>query len=169
MKVEKAEVERRLEQFKQAAKVAGIKLTQQRLDIFREVAASVEHPDAETVFRAVRRRLTTVSLDTVYRTLATLVDLGLLTTLGPRRESIRFDANVGPHHHYVCVRCGLVRDFESATLADLGVPEAVQALGSVIRTNVEVRGVCARCGGAPPPERSQRATSPPKRRGKENR
>ncbi len=64
----------------------------------------------------------TVSLDTVYRTLWMLNDLGLTTTLGPRRDSMRFDANLARHHHYVCVRCGLVRDFESAKLNVLPVP-----------------------------------------------
>jgi Fur family peroxide stress response transcriptional regulator len=87
----------------------------------------------------------TISLDTVYRTLWLLNDLGLITTLGPRRESVRFDANLQQHHHYVCVRCGLARDFESADLNALRVPEAVKGFGSVVATHVEVRGICERC------------------------
>jgi Fur family peroxide stress response transcriptional regulator len=87
----------------------------------------------------------TVSLDTVYRTLWLLNDLGLITTLGPRRESVRFDANLRQHHHYVCVRCGLARDFDSAALNALHVPEAVKGFGSVVATHVEVRGICERC------------------------
>jgi Fur family peroxide stress response transcriptional regulator len=138
-------VERRIEQFRATAKEAGVKLTHQRLEILREVAASLEHPDAETVFRAVRARMPTVSLDTVYRALWMLNDLGLLTTLSPRRESVRFDANLEQHHHYVCVRCGLVRDFESAELNALRIPEAVSELGSVVATHVEVRGICDGC------------------------
>ena len=145
MKVEHIKVERRLEQFKAAAKEAGVKLTHQRLEIFREVASSLEHPDAETVFRAVQARMPTVSLDTVYRTLWMLNDLGLITTLGPRRESVRFDANIEHHHHYVCVRCGLARDFESAELNVLRIPDAVKEFGSVAGTHVEVRGICGRC------------------------
>ena len=145
MKVEDHEVERRIEQFKAASKEAGIKLTHQRLEIFREVAASLEHPDAETVFRAVQARMPTVSLDTVYRTLWLLNDLGLVTTLGPRRESVRFDANLVHHHHYICVRCGLARDFESVDLNALRIPDAVKGFGSVVATHVEVRGICESC------------------------
>ena len=145
MKVESIEVERRLEQFKAAAKEAGVKLTHQRLEIFREVASSLEHPDAETVFRAVQTRMPTVSLDTVYRTLWMLNDLGLITTLGPRRESVRFDANLERHHHYVCVRCGRARDFESAELNTLRIPSAVKGFGSIVATHVEVRGICESC------------------------
>jgi len=124
-KVPRFTVDRRLDRFKSAATAAGVKLTHQRLEIFREVASSLEHPDAEAVLRSVRKRMPTVSIDTVYRSLWMLNDLGLVTTLGPRRESVRFDANLEHHHHYVCVRCGLARDFESAELDALGVPDAV--------------------------------------------
>jgi Fur family peroxide stress response transcriptional regulator len=143
--VDRSTVDRRLDRFRSAASSAGVKLTHQRLEIFREVASSLEHPDAERVFRAVRRRVPTVSIDTVYRTLWMLNDLGLITTLGPRRDSVRFDANLEHHHHYVCVRCGLARDFESAALDALGVPDVVKRLGQVVDTHVEVRGVCSRC------------------------
>jgi Fur family peroxide stress response transcriptional regulator len=145
MKIENIKVVRRLEQFKAVAREAGVKLTHQRLEIFREVASSLEHPDAETVFRAVQARMPTVSLDTVYRTLWMLNDLGLVTTLGRRRESVRFDANLEHHHHYVCVRCGLTRDFKSAALNAVRIPYAVKEFGSVVATHVEVRGICDRC------------------------
>jgi len=144
-KVDRLTVDRRGERFKSAAAAAGVRLTHQRLEIFREVASSVEHPDAEAVLRSVRKRMPTLAIDTVYRTLWMLNDLGLITTLGPRRDSVRFDANLDRHHHYVCVRCGLTRDFESAELGVLRVPDAVASLGRVVETNVEVRGVCRRC------------------------
>ena len=145
MQVERGEVERRIEHFREAARKAGIKLTHQRLEIFREVAASLAHPSAEAVLRALQPRMTTVSLDTVYRTLWLLNDLGLVSTLGPRRESVRFDANLEPHHHYVCVRCSLACDFESAELNALRIPESVAEFGTIDATHVEVRGVCSRC------------------------
>ena len=138
-------VGRRLEQFKAACRKAGVKLTHQRLEIFREIAASTEHPDAETVFRGIQARIPTVSLDTVYRTLWLLDGLGLITTLGPRRESVRFDPNLEHHHHYVCVQCGLAKDFESADLNVLPIPASVKKFGSVKATHVEVRGFCAAC------------------------
>ncbi len=148
--------EQRLEHLKAASRAAGVKLTHQRLEIFRALAGTPDHPDAETIFRAVQRHVPTVSLDTVYRTLWTLHDLGLVTTLGPQRDRVRFDANLARHHHYVCVRCGLVRDFESASLDALRVPETVRAFGSVADAHVEVRGVCAACRAGRAPARAPR-------------
>jgi Fur family peroxide stress response transcriptional regulator len=145
MRVYPDEVAKRVAQFKATAKKAGIKLTHQRIEIFREIASSLEHPDAETVFRAVHARMPTVSLYTVYRTLWMLNDLGLVSTLGSRRQSVRFDANPNKHHHYVCIRCGMARDFESADLHALRLPDGINHLGSVVSTHVEVRGICERC------------------------
>ncbi|MCB1185653.1 transcriptional repressor [bacterium] len=144
-KVESQEVERRVELFKEAAKAAGIKLTHQRIEIFREVASSVDHPSAEAVHKALSPRMPTLSHDTVYRTLWLLTDLGMVSTLGPKRESIRFDANPEPHHHYVCLRCGLARDFRSSELNELRIPEAVSEFGSINATQVEVHGICNDC------------------------
>ncbi len=145
MKTGGVEVGRRLEQFKAACKKAGVKLTHQRFEIFREIAASTVHPDAETVFRVVQARIPTVSLDTVYRTLWLLDGLGLITTLGPRRESVRFDPNLKHHHHYVCVQCGRTKDFESAELNVLTIPASVKKYGSVLTMHVEARGLCSAC------------------------
>ena len=155
-----SKVSQRLKRLKAVAKKAGVKLTHQRLEIFRELAATEDHPDADTIFRAVQHRVPTVSVDTVYRTLWMLHDLGLVTTLGPERAGVRFDANLEQHHHYVCVRCGLVRDFESADLNALRVPDAVKALGSIADAHVEVRGVCAECLAQRADEPSGTANTP---------
>jgi Fur family peroxide stress response transcriptional regulator len=146
----------RLAHIKAVASEAGVKLTHQRLEIFRELAASDAHPDADTVFRAVRERVPTVSLDTVYRTLWKLHDLGLVSTLGPNRDAVRFDANLDAHHHYVCVRCASVRDFECEELNDLQIPEQVRRLGTVAAAQLEVRGICADCAAASESPRKHR-------------
>jgi Fur family peroxide stress response transcriptional regulator len=143
------EIQQRMTRFKAAIRRAGVKLTHQRLEIFSEVARTGEHPDAERVYRGVRKRLPTVSLDTVYRTLWLLLDLGVITTLGPPRERVRFDANMRAHHHFVCTHCGRARDFYSPAFDALKVPAAVRAWGRVDRTLVEVRGRCARCAKKP--------------------
>jgi Fur family peroxide stress response transcriptional regulator len=145
MEIDKAEIERRLERFKDVARRAGIKLTHQRLEIFRAVASSVEHPSAEGIYQAVRASMPTISLDTVYRTLWLFIDLGLLNTFGQRQESVRFDANLAQHHHYRCVKCGMVRDFESAELNHLPIPDSVNRFGDIVCAQVEVQGICASC------------------------
>ncbi|WP_243367424.1 Fur family transcriptional regulator [Fundidesulfovibrio soli] len=145
MVLDQQEADRRLQAFKQGCKAAGEKLTSQRIEIFREIAASEEHPDAESIYKGVRERLPNVSLDTVYRTLWWLTKMGMVTTLGPTQDRTRFDANLTRHHHFVCIRCGLTRDFYSEELNRLKLPESVAAIGSIERTQVEVKGICHVC------------------------
>ena len=145
MKPNNEELERRLDRFKIGLRNAGVKLTHQRIEIFREVAKSGDHPDVETVFEGVRRRLPTISLDTVYRTIWLLIDVGLLNTLGPQRDRMRFDANDKPHHHFVCIECGATQDFYCEQLDQIQLPEEVNSMGTVEMKQLEVRGVCSRC------------------------
>jgi len=145
MEIKKQEIERRIKHFETVCRDEGIKLTHQRIEIFREVAQTGDHPDAEQVFQRVRDRIPTVSLDTVYRTLWLLNDLGLVATLRSSRVRTRFDANLESHHHFVCRRCGFTRDFYSNALDSLSLPDSVGALGEIEATHVEVRGVCREC------------------------
>jgi len=145
MRISPDELSQRMDRFKECLKGSGVKITYQRLEIFREVAASGDHPDAESIFRKVRKRLPTVSLDTVYRTLWLLMDLGLLTTLGTSRDRTRFDANMRNHHHFVCSRCGLTRDFHCDNFDQLEIPDSVREFGKAEKTQVEIRGVCLAC------------------------
>ena len=145
MKLSKNEIDQRMTRFEEVCRKSGAKLTHQRMEIFREVAQTVEHPDAEKVFQGVRKRMPTVSMDTVYRTLWWLKDLGLITILGPSRKRARFDANLSRHHHFVCTQCGLTRDFYSDKLDKLTLPESIQSIGQVETMRVEVKGICLKC------------------------
>ena len=124
---------------------AGLRMTPQRVEVYREMIRSSGHPGAAEVHEAVRKRLPSISLDTVYRTLWKLVELGLLRPLVTTGDRIRFDAVLETHHHFVCTRCGRTIDFTSSQLDDLEIPEAARRLGSVWDAHVEVRGICNRC------------------------
>lgn len=156
MSIPREEIQRRVDRLRDACRRAAVRLTHQRIEIYREVAQTADHPDAETVHKGVRKRLPTVSLDTVYRTLWLLQDLGLITALGPPWGRARFDANMEQHHHFVCTRCGATRDFYSREFDGLKVLDKVRAIGNVEATHVELRGLCLRCS------RQKRGRSPRK-------
>ncbi|MBN1126363.1 MAG: transcriptional repressor [Sedimentisphaerales bacterium] len=145
MKTSPEEVNQRMKRLQEGLRRSGVKLTHQRLEIFRELAASGEHPDADVIYKSVRQRIPTVSLDTVYRTLWLLLDLGLITTLGSSGERTRFDANMKSHHHFVCSACGMTRDFYSEELDELNIPPSAKSFGRVQTAHVEVRGLCLDC------------------------
>ena len=139
------ELKRMLERFEAVIRSAGLKRTPQRLEIYRETARTGDHPSLEAIHRNVRKRMPGVSLDTVYRTLDLFRELGLVRTVSPYPGRVRFDADTAPHHHFVCVSCGLTRDFREPGLDALPIPEPARALGSVESAHLEVRGLCPPC------------------------
>ncbi len=145
MGVPEAEAGRRVESMMRALREAGLRITHQRLEVVREIAASQEHPDVESIYAGVRVRVPTISLDTVYRTLATLADQGLVVRVGTASGRMRYDANASRHHHFVCTRCGMMRDVSDPELDAVVAPASVAALGCVESVDVQLRGVCIEC------------------------
>jgi Fur family peroxide stress response transcriptional regulator len=138
-------IEARMRAFGEACASRGIKVTHQRLEIYRELASTEEHPDAEVIHQRVRKRIPTISRDTVYRNLKTLAEHGLVSVVGMSHERLRFDGNMAPHHHFVCVRCGMIRDFYSPGLGSIDFPAEAESFGEPVSLHVEVKGVCRTC------------------------
>jgi len=124
---------------------AGLKVTPQRTEIMRELGGRKDHPDAETIFRDVRKRIPAISLDTVYRTLRLFEEKGLVARVGPMGDRARFDADTDRHLHFVCSECGLVRDVHSDALDNFRVPGDVPGAWEVDSVYIELRGRCRSC------------------------
>ena len=67
---------------------AGMRLTRQRLAIFRELRGRYDHPDVDTLFRAVKPRIPQISLFTVYRTMNALEAAGMVWRVATVRTPI---------------------------------------------------------------------------------
>ena len=78
--------------------------------VYQAVCGVKCHPDAEWVYAKVRETIPGVSLGTVYRNLRTLSEAGRLATVETESGSLRFDADLSPHAHFVCRECGSVSD-----------------------------------------------------------
>jgi len=127
----------------------GLKVTPQRQCIFRALDGNRQHPSAEAIFEVVRGEMPTISLRTVYQTLNDLAAMGEITSIDLGTGSTRFDPNLADHHHLVCDGCGTVVDVEVEVPTDaLGQPAAAHGF-AITRTEIVLRGRCARCGSPP--------------------
>jgi Fur family peroxide stress response transcriptional regulator len=140
-----SEVEQRVSLLSQALRESGLRLTHQRQEVAREIAGSDSHPDVEAVYHGVRERVPTISLDTVYRTVAALVELGLVNRVNATPGPARYDANLVRHHHFICTRCGLVGDVYSPSLDKVEPPKETSTLGMVESVKVQLCGICNEC------------------------
>lgn len=145
MKVEAKEVEKRVQLFSHVCRRSGIKATHQRTEIYRELAGTDEHPDAETIYAGVRKKIPEISLDTVYQTLRLLEKKGVVLRVGSPGERIRFDGNTSRHSHFVCTECGFIGDIYHESWNDLQPLKEAMAMGTVNSVHVELRGLCKAC------------------------
>ncbi len=142
---QKEELQKRLTRFEAQCREKGLRVTKQRREIFCAVAQSCEHPSAERVFVSVRKTMPNVSLDTVYRTLASLEEMDLLMRVGLSSKA-RFDGDLRPHCHFVCTRCGEVYDiFPQADETAFALPRGARDMGEVKQINLQLRGICKKC------------------------
>jgi Fur family peroxide stress response transcriptional regulator len=145
MEIKVKEFEKRVKGFPEVCRRYGVKATHQRSEIYRELAATKEHPDAETIYTRVRKRIPAISLDTVYRTLRLLEKKGLISRVGSLGEKTRFDANTDRHHHFVCTECGFMGDIYNEEWNAFRAPSDVRVMGTVNSIHVELRGLCKAC------------------------
>jgi Fur family peroxide stress response transcriptional regulator len=129
-----------------ALRQAGLRLTPQRLAILRLLTESREHPSAQMIHQALLADYPSLSLATVYNTLETLVDLGLVNELGSiGPEGVRYDADTDPHVNLACTRCQRVIDLPSHHVRHLE-EEIVSRSGYAIKGGrVLYYGLCPDC------------------------
>jgi Fur family transcriptional regulator, peroxide stress response regulator len=127
---------------------AGLRPTPQRLAIVGEVLLR-HHPTVAEVYDSVRREFPTIGLATVYNTLRSMTERGLVREL-PFNNATRFDVNLTPHANLVCTRCGAIEDSEACNdlLVQLQQRIAADAGFAPESQRVDVYGVCAKCRAA---------------------
>jgi len=139
-----AEIESRVSVMIERCREAGMNVTPQRIAIYRALVRSEEHPTPEMLYQAVSREMPSLSLATIYKTLDSLAEIGLVKSVPVVSEKRRFDANDDPHHHLVCSRCGMVRDYYTHAFDDLVPRKQVRGF-TAQSVSVNITGVCADC------------------------
>jgi Fur family peroxide stress response transcriptional regulator len=123
----------------------GLVLTPQRRAILRVVLALDDHPTADMVHDALRRRRLRISRATVFRTLEAFARIGALTKASHPGSAARFDARREPHHHLVCTRCERVIDFTDRRFDSLPLPDTRDLGFAATGLQVQVSGMCRDC------------------------
>ncbi len=120
-----------------------ISVTPQRLAVLAALEGRRDHPTAEQIYQEVRLRLPAISFNTVYKTLETFCQKGLVIKVNPLHEVARYDIQTHHHVHFVCRVCHLVQDLEASPveLAPGAVPPGFQ----VERQSLILWGLCPRC------------------------
>ena len=150
---------RRMAEFAARCRASGLAVTPQRLAVIKALLACSEHPRADAICTIVRREHPHISLATVHRTLETLCEIGEARKVTTLHDSARYDGNVTPHHHLVCVKCRRVQDIEVPGLERLLKGRRTIGEFEVLGTSLEIQALCAQCGGNKPARAGKRNRS----------
>ncbi len=125
----------------------GLRLTPQRTEILSILIEAAAPVSAQEVHQEIIQRQPAVSLDTVYRNLTTLTEVGLVSQVGlQNRDSARFEYQGQDHHHHaVCLKCR-----RSVCIGEISPQPAIEkelkAVGFKTMGHVfEIYGICASC------------------------
>ncbi len=122
-----------------------LKVTPQRVEVYKVLLTSSSHPSAETVYEKVKKILPNISLDTVNRTLNTLSLIGAAFVVEGSGDVKRFDGNLENHQHFKCVKCKKIFDFQHQDFENIQVPEELGHKFKVLRATVYIEGLCQLC------------------------
>ena len=121
------------------------KVTPQLLAVYAALAATKEHPTAETLYKELRPNYPTMSLATVYKSLDAFCEIGIVRELNVGEEAFRYDADISPHPHVRCIACDKVADVPITSLPALDKNVASVTGYRVVAQQMYFFGYCPEC------------------------
>ena len=135
----------RFEELIHALKEHSYRLTPQRMELVRLIAASEGHPSAIQLHEKIKTHFPTMSQATVYKTLALLKEMNQVLEIDLRDDS-HYDGNrPTPHPHLICMHCNKIVDgdmeFDLSSYQKLEETTGYQ----IIRPQISFYGLCPDC------------------------
>ena len=139
------EIDEKIRWFTGLCKKNGLKVTPQRVQIYKELIKTDEHPSAEVLYEKVKQTFPNISFDTVNRTLLTLSDIGAAFIVEGSGDVRRFDGGMEKHQHIKCVKCKRIVDFHHKPFDIIRLPASIGNKFTVLRKSVYIEGICDLC------------------------
>ena len=135
------------EQFADYLVARRLKITSERLAIAKLILAAPGHLDVDALLVRLRRHQVRVSRATLYRTLAHLIDAGLVHRVIASDGYARYESMAGREHHdhMVCGQCGSILEFVDARIEKL-LERACRAQRFTMEAHtLQIEGSCRGC------------------------
>ncbi len=135
------------QQFKDHLRTSGERITTTRVGIFRILLRHAPIPMPKLILKAREDGIDPV---TTYRTVDLFRRLALVQDLGMGRNRLLelSDSYHAHHHHFMCLACGQISDFDSEPIEAELDKVSLEAGFEIHSHQLEVTGVCAECSRA---------------------
>ncbi|MDP8268556.1 MAG: Fur family transcriptional regulator [Candidatus Tenebribacter davisii] len=114
----------------------------QRVKILEYLRDYKTHPTADMIYQALVNDIPTLSKTTVYNTLKTFTENGILVALSLFDNEVRYEYNTDPHVHFKCMKCNKIYDLNKTF--DLYKNEFIDG-HKVTEHYVNLKGICKSC------------------------
>jgi Fur family transcriptional regulator, peroxide stress response regulator len=92
-------------------KNGNLKVTPQRIAVLEALNNLKEHPTADKIKEYVVKNHPNIAVGTIYKTLETFVETGLVKKVKTEKDVMRYDAILDNHHHLYCKDSERIEDF----------------------------------------------------------
>lgn len=136
-----------LESFKRILREENLRVTPQRLEVYRQVFSSGEHREADEIYLSLRRKNVNVSRATVYRTMDIMHQHGFVRRMDIGQGRWLFEPRVDSthHDHLVCIQCGEITEFLDEQI-ELRQEEVARAFDFSLERHIhQLFGLCTNC------------------------
>ncbi|MHC4323678.1 MAG: Fur family transcriptional regulator [Planctomycetota bacterium] len=144
-KMSSVEVDEKIRWFTGLCRKTGLRVTPQRIEIYKELIKTDEHPSAEKLYEKVKKTFPGISFDTVNRTLLTLNEIGAAFIVEGSGDVRRFDGGMEKHQHFKCVKCKKIVDFHHEPFDIIKLPSSLGKKYKILKKTVYIEGICEMC------------------------
>lgn len=141
-------IEKELGRFQSFLQRQGLKLTNERSALVREIFARHYHFDADELLFTLKEKHIKISRATIYRTLDLLVRSGMVRRVHLGEDHYHYESvgqNSHHHDHLICTTCGDVVEFLDAKLEARKREICEQNNFKPTFNNLQILGVCGDC------------------------
>ncbi|MCM8777069.1 MAG: transcriptional repressor [Candidatus Omnitrophica bacterium] len=119
-----------------------IQASYHRLKILEFLIDNRIHPSVDDIYKKLLHEIPTLSKTTVYNTLKTFTDKGIVSIVTTEEDEIRYDYSEEPHLHFKCKKCGTLYDI----FHNCEILKQKEIDGHLIdEHHLYFRGICRKC------------------------
>lgn len=97
----------------------GLKVTPQRIAVLEALYEIMNHPSAEEVRKKLHIRFPNIAIGTIYNILDTFCEHGIIKKVKTDSDFVRYDVDMGKHHHIYCENCNHIENYHDPELDEL--------------------------------------------------
>lgn len=119
-----------------------IRPSYQRIKVLEYMHQKGGHPTVDEIYHVLSPEIPSLSKTTIYNTLHTFVEAGLIRAVNIDGAEQRYDLMLFTHGHFKCDSCGTITNFSIDI--DCIAPEELNEF-DIRERNVYFRGLCPNC------------------------